>query len=140
VCLGAAGCATGRTRSQPRISSRREQVEHAVRRRVRSRPSVDVLENADVIGLLTAQSGSVTGIRVRPRADRAEHDLEAGLVVDASGRGSQAPAWLEDLGHGPTRQTVVDSFLGYSSRNYARGPTTSGEWRGAVVADESQET
>jgi len=138
--LGAAGWATRRTRSQPLISSRREQVEHAVRRRVRSRPSVDVLENADVIGLLTAQSGSVTGIRVRPRGDRAEHDLEAGLVVDASGRGSQAPAWLEDLGHGPTRQTVVDSFLGYASRTYARDPTTSGEWRALFLQATPQST
>jgi pimeloyl-ACP methyl ester carboxylesterase/2-polyprenyl-6-methoxyphenol hydroxylase-like FAD-dependent oxidoreductase len=128
--LGAAGWATRRTRSQTLISSRREQVEHVVRRHVIAKPSVDVLENADVIGLLTGRSGSsVAGVRIRSRDDHAEQDLEAGLVVDASGRGSQAPAWLEELGCGATRQTVVDSFLGYASRIYARDPTMEREWR-----------
>lgn len=139
--LGAAGWATRRTRSLPLVSSRRELVEHVVRRHVVARPSVDVLENTDVIGLLTARSGSfVTGVRIRSRADRADQDLEAGLVVDASGRGSQAPAWLEELGCGPTRQTVVDSFLGYASRTYARDPTIEREWRALFLQATPQST
>jgi pimeloyl-ACP methyl ester carboxylesterase/2-polyprenyl-6-methoxyphenol hydroxylase-like FAD-dependent oxidoreductase len=128
--LGVAGWATRRTRSQTLISSRREQVEHVVRRRVLARPSVHALENHDVIGLLTGPSGSpVAGVRIRSRDDRSERDLEAGLVVDASGRGSQAPAWLEELGYGAARQTVVDSFLGYASRIYARDPMVERQWR-----------
>jgi pimeloyl-ACP methyl ester carboxylesterase/2-polyprenyl-6-methoxyphenol hydroxylase-like FAD-dependent oxidoreductase len=128
--LGAAGWATRRTRSQTLISTRREQLEDVVRRHVMSTPSVEVLENRDVTGLLTARSGSsVGGVRIRSRADQSERDLEAGLVVDASGRGSQAPAWLEEMGCGATRQTVVDSFLGYASRTYARDPTIEREWR-----------
>jgi pimeloyl-ACP methyl ester carboxylesterase len=132
--LGAAGWATRRTRSLTLISTRREQLENVVRRHVVSRPSVDVLENRDVIGVLTGHSGtSVAGVRIRSRDDQTEQELEAGLVVDASGRGSQAPAWLEALGCGETRQTVVDSFLGYASRTYARDPTIEREWRALFV-------
>jgi pimeloyl-ACP methyl ester carboxylesterase/2-polyprenyl-6-methoxyphenol hydroxylase-like FAD-dependent oxidoreductase len=128
--LGAAGWATRRTRSLPLISSRRELVEHVVRRHVATRDPVELLENTDVIGLLTDESGlSVTGVRIRSRDDHAEQDLEAGLVVDASGRGSRAPAWLEQLGCGSSRQTVVNAFLGYASRTYARDPTIEREWR-----------
>jgi pimeloyl-ACP methyl ester carboxylesterase/2-polyprenyl-6-methoxyphenol hydroxylase-like FAD-dependent oxidoreductase len=128
--LGAAGWATRRTRSLPLILSRRELVEHMVRRHVQSRHSVELREGTEVIGLLTEASGSsVTGVRIRSRQDHAEQDLEAGLVVDASGRGSRAPAWLEELGCDPSRQTVVNSFLGYASRTYTRDPTIEREWR-----------
>jgi pimeloyl-ACP methyl ester carboxylesterase/2-polyprenyl-6-methoxyphenol hydroxylase-like FAD-dependent oxidoreductase len=127
--LGAAGWATRTVRGQRLISSRRELLEGVVRRHVMAKSVIRVLENCDVTGLLTTRAGSsVVGVRVRSRADRTEHDIEAGLVVDASGRGSQAPAWLEELGYGATRQTVINSFLGYASRIYARVPGMERDW------------
>ena len=37
-------------------------------------------------------------------------------MVDASGRGSKAPKWLEDLGYGVSPEVEVRPFLGYASR------------------------
>ena len=48
--------------------------------------------------------------------------LQADLVVDASGRRSQLPEWLTELGYGPVQTSTVNSFLGYASRWYAYSP------------------
>ena len=43
---------------------------------------------------------------------------DADLVVDASGRGSRTPAWLEALGYPPPQQEQVQIGLGYATRTY----------------------
>jgi 2-polyprenyl-6-methoxyphenol hydroxylase-like FAD-dependent oxidoreductase len=78
-----------------------------------------------VVGLLPHVIGNgVAGARVRRRdrggKDVREESLGADLVVDASGRGSRAPRWLEALGYPAPRETVVNSFLAYASRLYRR--------------------
>ena len=42
--------------------------------------------------------------------------LEGDLVVDASGRSSAAPKWLEKVGFAPPEETLVNGFVGYASR------------------------
>ena len=76
-------------------------LEAHVRARVRAHPNVTVLDRCDVVGLATtSDTRRVTGARVLRRADSsAEEVLTADLVVDASGRGSRAPVWLESLGY-----------------------------------------
>jgi len=61
-------------------------------------------------------------------------------AMRARNRMPHDPAWLEELGHGPTRQTVVDSFLGYASRTFARDPTTASEWRALFLQATPQST
>lgn len=48
--------------------------------------------------------------------------LEADLVIDASGRTSRLPVWLEQLGFGPARVSEVDPQIGYATREYAVPP------------------
>jgi 2-polyprenyl-6-methoxyphenol hydroxylase-like FAD-dependent oxidoreductase len=57
----------------------------------------------------------------------------ADLVVDASGRDSRAPRWLQALGYQPPAETVVNSFLGYASRYYHRPPDQPWPWKAAIV-------
>jgi len=76
-------------------------LEGHVRARVRALPNLAFLDRRDVVGLATTPDGRrVTGARVLRRADgSAEELLGADLVVDASGRGSRTPAWLDALGY-----------------------------------------
>jgi threonine dehydrogenase-like Zn-dependent dehydrogenase len=61
----------------------------------------------------------VTGARVLRRADSsAEELLGAELVVDASGRGSRAPVWLEAFGCPRPAKDQVRIGLGYATRTY----------------------
>jgi 2-polyprenyl-6-methoxyphenol hydroxylase-like FAD-dependent oxidoreductase len=48
--------------------------------------------------------------------------LAADLVVDAGGRGSRLPAWLEDLGYGRPAEETVKVEMGYATRVYRREP------------------
>ena len=45
-------------------------------------------------------------------------ELRAELVVDASGRRSKLPSWLEAAGYERPEEALVDSHIGYSMRLY----------------------
>jgi 2-polyprenyl-6-methoxyphenol hydroxylase-like FAD-dependent oxidoreductase len=57
----------------------------------------------------------------------------ADLVVDASGRGSRTPEWLEALGYPRPAETVVDASLGYTSRIYRRPADFDADWQSLYV-------
>ncbi len=118
----ACGLAFGRTGwSPPRGPSRlrgygvrRPLLEHVARRRALALPNVDA-KHGRATGL-QSQAGRVVGVVVGEADGDTSSVIEADLVVDASGRGSAAPGWLERAGFTPPRETVVNGFGGYASR------------------------
>ncbi len=94
----------------------RELIEWSIRRRLAAINTVLFLEEHDVIGLLANPDRTcVTGIQFRARNDNAFGDLkelQATLVVDASGRNSRAPEWLQALGYSKPQETTINSFVG----------------------------
>ena len=105
------------------IACSRDLLDWVVRRRVLDLPGVELRERTEVVGLCGGPR-SVTGVRVRDRDSAREEVLDAALVVDATGRGSQAPHWLGALGGPPVGQDVVDSGLRYATRIF-RAPDTA---------------
>ena len=109
-------------------------LEGHVRRRVLKLPNVRAIENCAVQGLATdAARDRVTGIRVRIDG-KDEQTLSADLVVDASGRGSASPAWLEQLGYQPPAEDKVEIGIGYMTRTYRRKPGDLNGKLGIVIA------
>jgi hypothetical protein len=53
-------------------------------------------------------------------AERCQEEVPAELVVDASGRGSQAPQWLLFLGYPRVEESVVNVNVGYASCIYGQ--------------------
>ncbi|MBX3058094.1 MAG: monooxygenase [Anaerolineae bacterium] len=106
------------------INVSRPLLEAEVRARVLALPNVQAVEGCDVLGLLsTPDNGRVTGVRIiRRKAGSAEESLMADLVVDASGRGSRTPAWLEGLGYERPLEEEVKVGLTYTSCQYRRKP------------------
>jgi 2-polyprenyl-6-methoxyphenol hydroxylase-like FAD-dependent oxidoreductase len=91
-----------------------------------------ILQEQTMIGLEVDKQGRrVTGVRLRGRRGLAEHEtvLAADLVVDASGRESQAPQWLANLGYTPPQETSVKAFSGYASRLYQRPAEFGRNWK-----------
>jgi 2-polyprenyl-6-methoxyphenol hydroxylase-like FAD-dependent oxidoreductase len=74
---------------------------------------LDVLEDHEAVGLIP-RGRDVAGVELR-----SGESIAADLVVDATGRGSRAPAWLATLGYPAPPETLVDPLLGYASRFYA---------------------
>jgi 2-polyprenyl-6-methoxyphenol hydroxylase-like FAD-dependent oxidoreductase/ketosteroid isomerase-like protein len=90
-------------------------LEWNVRRRVKAIPNVVFLEGHDVVGLTaTPDHGRVTGARVVHRASERQTTLIAGLVVDATGRGSRTPVFLEELGYGRPPEDELTVQLAYA--------------------------
>ncbi|WP_435610686.1 FAD-dependent oxidoreductase [Streptomyces sp. C10-9-1] len=98
----------------------RAQLEHLVRARVLAEPAVTAVTGAEAVGL-TGDARRVTGVLLRERGGSggAEPErLAAGLVVDASGRGTRAAQWLRALGAEPPAEETIDTGLAYASRVY----------------------
>jgi 2-polyprenyl-6-methoxyphenol hydroxylase-like FAD-dependent oxidoreductase len=99
-------------------SQSRPLLEYHIRRCVAGIPNVHLLDNCTALGLVAGQSSPVNGVRVH--YGQREESIEANLVVDASGRGSQAPAWLTTLGYPAIEETLVRVDIGYATRIYRR--------------------
>src|SRR5262249_34197132 len=89
-----------------------------VRRRVLANQNVTCLQEHDVESLIaSADRTRITGVKVRQRAEGApEESLDADLVVDATGRGSKSPKWLETLGYPRPEESVIKVDVGYTTR------------------------
>ncbi len=99
------------------VSITRPSLENLVRMRVAAIPNVTFMEGCDILGLATTPGRNrVTGARVQRRTDgSAEEVLPADLVVDATGRGSRAPVWLEELGCERPAEERVKIGLAYTT-------------------------
>jgi 2-polyprenyl-6-methoxyphenol hydroxylase-like FAD-dependent oxidoreductase len=106
------------------LSASRPLLEGYVRARVRALPNLRFLDSHDIVGLAATPDGRrVTGVRVLRGADgSAEELLGADLVVDATGRGSRTPIWLQALGYARPETEQVRVGLGYATRTYRLPP------------------
>jgi 2-polyprenyl-6-methoxyphenol hydroxylase-like FAD-dependent oxidoreductase len=131
-CIG--GHLLKKTSSELRsITVSRPVLEGHVRRRVLALPNVDLIENCDVLGL-EGDAKDVRGVRILRRKDgSAEERLNADLVVDATGRGSRMPAWLEALGIVPPEEERVRIDISYTTGIYPRRPDHVGGDRVLIV-------
>ncbi len=102
-------------------------LESVVRELLCARRNVRLLPR-HAVGSLRADGTRITGVRLQPRDGGGVTNVDTGLVVDASGRGSQAPAWLAALGLPVPADTVVDGFVGYSTRWYQAPDPWPSEW------------
>jgi 2-polyprenyl-6-methoxyphenol hydroxylase-like FAD-dependent oxidoreductase len=102
----------------------RPTLEALVRTRVLALPNVQAVEGCNVLGLVTTAGNSrVTGVHlVRRQAGSVEETIMADLVVDASGRGSRSPVWLEKLGYQRPAVEEVRIGMGYTTCYYRRQP------------------
>jgi len=95
----------------------RNLLEATIRQRMADNTKVQFREASLITGLLaTRDNTEVTGVELRSNGSTVT--LPAQLVVDASGRDSKAPQWLQSLGYEIPQETIVNSHLGYASRSY----------------------
>ena len=114
----------------------RPMLEGGVRRRLLKLDNVRLRERCDALDpVFDRERGRVTGLRVKRHAI-AEHveTMNADIVVDATGRGSQSAAWLERLGYAKPREETVRIGVGYMTRLYRRRPEQLDGKVGAIIA------
>jgi 2-polyprenyl-6-methoxyphenol hydroxylase-like FAD-dependent oxidoreductase len=130
----------------PTVMCTRPFLEHHIAQRVLALPQVTLHGDRVVEGLLLAQE-RVVGVRVKS-GSAPPADVEADLVVDASGRGSRLPEWLVALGFPSPREDAVRIELGYASCLYqppadfdlswkllVHYPNPPHSWRGGLICN-----
>jgi len=81
----------------------------------------------------------VTGVYLRS-INNEESELLATLVIDASGRSSNAPKWLENVGLSRPPETVVNPFLGYATRIYEEPKNFQSDWKIMMISPSVNQT
>jgi hypothetical protein len=101
------------------VGASRPLLEHVVRTRVAALPGVEFLPAAEAVGLqATPDKRRVVGVRLVSGVD--DRYVEADLVVDAGGRASRTPVWLEQLGYPRPVEERVQVDTTYVTRIYRR--------------------
>jgi 2-polyprenyl-6-methoxyphenol hydroxylase-like FAD-dependent oxidoreductase len=110
------------TMSRPLLESR-------VRALTLALPNVTLVTGVKVERLL-GDAGHVRGAEL---SGARNGPLEADLVIDATGRGSQLPKWLEQLGAESPKEAVIDLGLAYTSAVFRRDPAVTQPWKILIV-------
>jgi 2-polyprenyl-6-methoxyphenol hydroxylase-like FAD-dependent oxidoreductase len=93
------------------IGFRRPLFESVLRRNLLERPNCRVVTGS-IAGLTaTDDNRRITGIQLDDG-----RTFEGDLIVDATGRGSQTPKWIEGMGYERPEEMHVRCFMGYGTR------------------------
>jgi len=104
-------------------------VDYYLRQQLKTRGNIDFLPQTEVRNYILSEDRlRVTGVEVSSRAEHTSQSLQADLIVDASGRSSNTPQFLEAFGFPVPSQTVVNSYLGYATRWYKLPPGQHYDW------------
>jgi 2-polyprenyl-6-methoxyphenol hydroxylase-like FAD-dependent oxidoreductase len=116
------------------VACSRPLLETSIRDRLMKNPKVTFVNESEVIGLLLDETKTrVKGIRTRSRRDQSVSEIEAAIVVDASGRDSESPHWLRAWGFPTPKETSVTSKPGYATRIYAIPENRKGTWKAMYI-------
>lgn len=98
----------------PVVSVSRPLLEHVVRQRVLAMPGVEIRDDSRVMSVRRHDTTPTWLVEL------AGGDvIDADVLVDASGRSSRLPRWLEGHGLGQVAVTEVNAHVGYATRVYA---------------------
>jgi 2-polyprenyl-6-methoxyphenol hydroxylase-like FAD-dependent oxidoreductase len=113
----------------------RDELERRLRQRVLALPGVRILSETRCDGLLMEPgSGRVRGVRYQAAEPAGEGDsgeaaqLEADLVVDASGRSSALDDWLRQAGVDVPERRVVKAKITYTTMIFPRGEDAGADY------------
>jgi 2-polyprenyl-6-methoxyphenol hydroxylase-like FAD-dependent oxidoreductase len=117
----------------------RTYLEWHLRRRLSAYSNVHFLEECDVTGLLSNRDRThITGVQLKQRnRQQAVEELEADLVVDASGQGSKTSRWIEALGYQKPEETTVAIDFAYASRRYKCPQNFQEDWKSLSIYNKS---
>ncbi|OBH15620.1 FAD-dependent monooxygenase [Mycolicibacter terrae] len=104
-------------------------IEWILRRRALAVPNVEIVQGHDAVRLTSVpKRDRVTGVVVARRDSGAQTTLAADLVVDATGRGSRAPVFLDELGYPRPREDQLTVHVSYAGLPVHLPPGTLREY------------
>jgi 2-polyprenyl-6-methoxyphenol hydroxylase-like FAD-dependent oxidoreductase len=95
----------------------RPQLEWQIRRRVYDIPNVEIQHRSVAQPHFDCDAQRVTGVLLDSDADEPDF-VPSDLVVDAAGRGTRLPVWLEQWGFQRPPEKTIDVGIGYASQQF----------------------
>ena len=112
------------------VTCSRYVLEWTIRQELSKLPQINFLEADKVTGLIyDAEKNNIKGIYLR-----SQKTIDADLIVDASGRSSQALKWFEQINVAAVPETAVDPFLGYATRRYKIPQDAKLNWKVLLIS------
>ena len=109
-----------------------------VHSRLETIDNIETIENADVTSLLTnSEKNQITGVVINGKDGKRE--IAADLVVNAAGRGSRVPRWLEELGYMRAPKSEIGLGITYASRVF-EAPDVAYDWYANVIYPKAPES
>lgn len=106
-------------------------LEWTIRQRLSSLGNVRILDQSPAERLITTGDRRiVSGVEL---SGEYAQNLAAELVVDAGGRGSRLPQWLDELGYGMVPTSMMRVDLGYASQVFLR-PQSAPDWKALTIS------
>jgi 2-polyprenyl-6-methoxyphenol hydroxylase-like FAD-dependent oxidoreductase len=96
----------------------RPHLEWQIRRRALAVPNVEIAQRSVREPCFDAGAQRVTGVLLDSGDNANPEFVAADLVIDAAGRGTRLPVWLEQWGYARPREDVVDVGIGYASQQF----------------------
>ena len=112
----------------------RPHLERHLRDRLRALPNVEIVEQCDVVGLVTTDD-RVVGARI-VRHGQAESTLDADLVVDATGRAGRTATWLPAMGYSAPVEDELAVDVKYGTQRLRLAPGALGRQKLAIIGAE----
>jgi 2-polyprenyl-6-methoxyphenol hydroxylase-like FAD-dependent oxidoreductase len=125
----------------PMLSASRSLIEWQARTLVSRNAGITILDRRNVIELrLSDDRRRVTGVTISGGDEpTCVEQVDADLVVDAGGRRSRLPDWLDRLGFQRPAETRIDAHLSYATRIYRRPPIDAG-WKAIYLQAQPPES
>jgi 2-polyprenyl-6-methoxyphenol hydroxylase-like FAD-dependent oxidoreductase len=123
--------------SRPTVACSRPLLEGFLVRKIREVPQIEIYQGYEAAEIITDEQGSnIVGITIvnRQTAGEEPQHLPVDLLVDASGRNSKMPKWLETLGFTPPEEWRINAYGGYASRIYRQPAGTRPDWKKLYIS------
>ncbi|OBI22789.1 oxidoreductase [Mycobacterium sp. E2327] len=96
----------------------RPHLEWQVRRRVQDIENVEIIRRSVAEPRFDPARQRVTGVLLDPQGDAEPEFVAADLVVDAAGRGTRLPVWLEQWGFERPVEATIDIGINYATQQF----------------------
>jgi hypothetical protein len=96
----------------------RPHLEWQLRRRVRDIENVEIIRRSVAEPRFDRARRRVTGVLLDPQGDGEPEWVPADLVVDAAGRGTRLPVWLEQWGFERPAEATIDIGINYATQQF----------------------
>jgi len=94
--------------------------------------NIEIIQETRVKNLIyNCDNNKITGVELDSKENK---NLSAQLILDASGRGSNAPRWLENIGFNSPPETVINPLLGYATCKYREPENFQEDWKVLLVS------